>query len=710
MNEELKIYITAELDQLKKELNNGKKEVEDFSKKGESGFKKFGEAAKKVGSVVATGLKAATAAIAAGAGALVGLSASTEEYRVAQSKLITAFGAVGASAETAKGAYNDLFRVLGDSDVAVEAANHLAKMTTNQKELSEWTNICQGVFATFGDSLPIEGLTEAANETARVGQVTGPLADALNWAGVSEDAFNEQLLECTSTQEREALIRETLNGLYNDAAKGYEKNAADILAANEAQSKLNDAMAELGEIATPIMTLMKSFGADLLTTLAPGLQKVADGLKGLANGAKGASDKLEEGITELITGVINKITALLPQLLSMGVTIITSLITGIVQAMPQIIEALVGAISLIIEALPGLIQTIAEALPTLIPQLITGLIELITLLCENLMSIIQPIIDNLPAIIQSIVTGLINNLPTLIDGVIALALGIVSATSQIIDTLIPMIPEITIAIVEAIIKSIPQILGGIWEVLKSILSAVGTLFGTIKEYYANWWNGTKEAFGKIGGYVNTKVVTPVKNFFKNLWDGIKNIFANIGSWFGEKFKAGADRIKSVFGGIKDFFSGIWNSIKSIFSNVGTTIGNAITNTVKSAINGVLSTATKIINGFISAINVAISVINAIPGVSIKKLSKLDVPQLAKGGIVDSATLAVVGEQGKEAIVPLENNTEWIDKLAAKINGGKTNAKPTPIILNVDGKTFAQTSINTINDLTRQTGSLKLNIM
>ena len=105
---------------------------------------------------------------------------------------------------------------------------------------------------------------------------------------------------------------------------------------------------------------------------------------------------------------------------------------------------------------------------------------------------------------------------------------------------------------------------------------------------------------------------------------------------------------------------------------------------------------------------AISVINKIPGVNIKKLSKLSVPKLAKGGIIDSATLAVVGESGKEAVVPLENNLEWLDKLADRLaarTGGST-----PVVLNVDGKTFAQTAINTMNELTRQTGSLKLNIM
>ena len=88
--------------------------------------------------------------------------------------------------------------------------------------MSEWTTICEGVYATFGASLPIEGLTEAANETAKVGTVTGTLADALNWAGISEDAFNEKLAACNTEAEREALIRQTLNSAYAEAAAGYE--------------------------------------------------------------------------------------------------------------------------------------------------------------------------------------------------------------------------------------------------------------------------------------------------------------------------------------------------------------------------------------------------------------------------------------------------------------------------------------------------------
>ena len=224
--------------------------------------------AKSVGSLVVKIFAAASALIAV-AGARI--ANSTKEYREEQTKLNSAFAAAGASAKTAAQAYNGLFRFLGQSDRSVEAANHLAKLTTNQKELAEWTTICQGIYATFGDSLPIEGLTEAANETARTGKVTGVLADALNWAGVNEDAFNAALEKTTSLSQREALIRSTLNSLYNNAAQIYEQNNKQIIAQNEAQSRLNATMARIGQQTQVLVTSWINLKNTIMTVLAPAI-------------------------------------------------------------------------------------------------------------------------------------------------------------------------------------------------------------------------------------------------------------------------------------------------------------------------------------------------------------------------------------------------------------------------------------------------------
>lgn len=220
-------------------------------------------------------LGVAGAAVAAGT-AIVALTESTREYRTEQGKLTTAFETQNFSAETARDTYEALNGVLGDSGQAVEAANHLAMLANNEKDLATWTDICTGVYATFGDSLPIEGLTEAANETAKTGALTGGLADALNWAGVNEDKFQESLDKCANEQERQALITETLNGLYSESAENYRENNGEIIAANKAQDKLNKVMADAGAAFEPVVTWGKLLIAEFLEKLTPALTFVSD--------------------------------------------------------------------------------------------------------------------------------------------------------------------------------------------------------------------------------------------------------------------------------------------------------------------------------------------------------------------------------------------------------------------------------------------------
>lgn len=264
------------------------------------------KAMNKVSEGVTKGLKAVGAAAAAAVTALVAAAESTREYREAMGKLDTAFTTNGHSSEAATATYKELQSVLGETDQAVEAANHLAVLTDNEKDLQTWTDICTGVFATFGDSLPIEGLTEAANETAKVGQVTGPLADALNWTTLSteqwaaalgegsdaqkafakatadgasaEDAFNAALAECSTEQERQQLIMDTLNGMYSEASATYKETNADVIAANEANEAWTASMAAVGAEIEPIVTEVKNLGAELLAKAVPAIQWVKDNL------------------------------------------------------------------------------------------------------------------------------------------------------------------------------------------------------------------------------------------------------------------------------------------------------------------------------------------------------------------------------------------------------------------------------------------------
>ena len=256
--------VFVDTDKAEKSLKKTDKNAEGLGKRFVS---MVGTAAKFGAAVVGT-------ATAAG-GAMVALAENTREYRDEQGKLLTAFETSNFAADDARKTYEALNGVLGDSGQAVEASNHLAKLCSKSEDLSKWTNICTGVYATFGDSLPIEGLTEAANETAKTGALTGSLADALNWAGVAEDDFQKKLDKCRTEQERQALITETLNGLYAESAEHYKEVNGDVIAANIAQDKLNNTMAKIGGIIEPIITRGKEVIASVLEKATPYIETLA---------------------------------------------------------------------------------------------------------------------------------------------------------------------------------------------------------------------------------------------------------------------------------------------------------------------------------------------------------------------------------------------------------------------------------------------------
>lgn len=261
----IKSYLTKNIEEADKAMSELKSDKKKF-------FEDLRGVIKNLGAdflSLATKIGAVGLALAAVAGA--NIANNTKQFREEQSKLNSAFQAAGGTAKDAAQAYNGLFRFLGQSDRAVEAANHLAKITTNTKDLAEWTTISQGIYATFGQSLPIEGLTEAANETIRVGKVSGTMADAINWAGASEEALNAALAQTTSLSEREAIIRSTLNGLYQNAAQIYEQNNKHIIAHNEAQARLDATMARIGHQTQVLVTSFINLKNTVMTILAPAI-------------------------------------------------------------------------------------------------------------------------------------------------------------------------------------------------------------------------------------------------------------------------------------------------------------------------------------------------------------------------------------------------------------------------------------------------------
>jgi len=283
---------------------DGTKELEDSQDKAEKSVGKLDIAIGTLAGNLATKL---VDSLGNAVSSMAGLAEETREYREDIGKLKTAWQSAGKTTEQATAIYKEFYSVLGEEDRSVEAVNHLAKFVDTEEDMAKWTDICAGVWGTFGDSLPIEGLTEASNETAKVGKLTGVLADALNWAGVNEDDFQASLDKCNGEQERAQLITKTLNGLYSDAAVLYKENNKSVIEARKANSDYTDSVAELGEAMEPLNTEISSFKNELVKGLTPAVKKeVIPALHDFSNELKqdGTVKKFSEGITNLSSKVL----------------------------------------------------------------------------------------------------------------------------------------------------------------------------------------------------------------------------------------------------------------------------------------------------------------------------------------------------------------------------------------------------------------------
>lgn len=265
----------------------------DSANETESAFAKIGGVAGKL----ASGLGIAGAAIG---GAFIAAVEGTREYRQQMGLLDSAFQTSGLSSEAAKETYSELNAVLGDTGQAVEASQHLAKIADNEAELGELTHTLTGVYATFGESLPLEGLAEGINHSAKLGEVQGALADALEWSGITVDDFNAQLALCSSEEERQKLITDTLKETYGEAANQYKETNKDIMASRQAQERLTDAMAEVGRVGEPVMTAIRNAIASLAETAVPVIENMIDGFRNAATWIKKNQETVQAWIGVII--------------------------------------------------------------------------------------------------------------------------------------------------------------------------------------------------------------------------------------------------------------------------------------------------------------------------------------------------------------------------------------------------------------------------
>lgn len=303
--------------------------------------------------------------------AIWNLDEATEEYRESMALLNTAFESAGFGLDTARQAYEGFYEILGDTGQATEASQLLAQLAVNEQDVAEWIDIAAGVYGTFGESLPIESLIEAANETAKTATVTGTLADALNWVGLSEDEVNSQLALMGDETSRARYLMDLLSHSYQDASDVFYENTESLRASRDAQMEMDDTLAELGQSVADLKAqLLEAFGPslqDLVETLSDVFEALSPYLKVIAEWVGEILSTVAELISFLTDKLAGPIKALEPAMQT-----VTQLTSTMFKAMLVPIRAVAEAISLVISAVSTLISLLSEAVNWLLELLGLG--------------------------------------------------------------------------------------------------------------------------------------------------------------------------------------------------------------------------------------------------------------------------------------------------------------------------------------------------
>lgn len=264
---------------------------------------------------------------------------------------------------------------------------------------------------------------------------------------------------------------------------------------------------------------------------------------------------------------------------------------------------------------------------------------------------------------------------------------------------------------------------GAWDAIVNIFTPIGSWFG-------QRWADVTSALANIGAWFTdmfqkawtglTNIFSKLGSWFGERWNDVTNALSSVSNWFGEMFTNAYNAVKDAFSSIGDFFKGVWDTVKSIFVNAGQMVGEAVGGAFKSAVNAVLGTIENVVNGFIGMINGVLGVVRNLPGLGwVGSVSTVSLPRLARGGIVDSPTIAMIGEAGKEAVVPLEN-TGFIQTLGRVVSSAVVNAMAgvSPqggfsgdgdIVIQIAGHEFGRVAIQEINKEHERAGQTLLKI-
>ena len=538
------------LDQYKNAAKETAEAIDDLGQKSGKTAQETADLKNQLADVAGAGLKGIGAAVGAAATALTAAAESTREYRTEMGKLDAAYTASGHSSETATAAYKELVGVIGETDQSVEAAQQIALLAESEQDVAKWADLAAGVVGKFGDALQPETFFESANETLKLGEATGAYVQMLEGSGLSVEEFNAGLAECSTEAEKQAYMLKFTEGALGAAGEAYKQNNADIIAANQANDAWTASLAQVGAAVEPVLTSVKTMGAELLTNMVPAIQAILNNLPAIGVALAGTAAAV----------AAFKLSALAATAATQGMTLAQKAAAAAQAALNVVMSA--NPIGLVILAITALVagfmllwknsESFREFWIDLWEKIKTAALNAADLLKE------------LPERIYNAISGALDRVKTWGDNLVKRAkTAATNMLTNVVDTLKNMPSRVYSSISGALERvqtwgsdMVNRAKTAASNMLSNVASTLSAMPGKV-------YSAIKGAIDKVVSW-GSDMVSKVKSKMSEV---VSTAVSTVSSLPGKFTSIGADVIRGLINGIDSMIGALYSKIKSALSGL-----------------------------------------------------------------------------------------------------------------------------------------------
>lgn len=514
------------------------------------------------------------------------------------------------------------------------------------------------------------------NDSGVLGKTTKVTAKTVN--NVSFDKIIEAIHTIQTNLDISGISMEEYTELVESGAMSQEK-AFELLgtSAKEGATTLQGSLAMTKSAWNNLLTGMADPNADFGQLMDNLIESGSAALGNITPIVERAFKSLGNFISKAAPIIAKRLPELVQQLLPDLVNTAYDLLMGLAEALPGLFPVLIDTAWQLFNEIT---DKISEKFPALEPvfDVLKSALSLIATVAESAGNGLKTIWDNflskVVGVTWDIFAGFLKGLADVLDRI--------SKNKTAVDTLVTIVGSIlgivaaaktligVITLVKTAIEAV-SVAGGIANAVFAanpiglIIVAIGALIAVIVEVIT-YWDELVWGFEFLVQR-SSEGCELIKKWFSDMWNSIVDGYW----WFIDRIVEGAQKIwndvTGAFSKVGEFFGGLWNDIVSTFSDIGIKVGEAIGGAFKSAINAVIWTVEGALNAIPNTINGMLGAINAIPGVEISMIPTVTLPRLAQGGVLKKGQVGYLEGDGDEAVVPLSQNTEWIDKVADKIS-------------------------------------------